>query len=140
MAFSRRLAETLYEFVASGVIPVVTHPERNATLQAKPEMMAEWLRVGCVVQVTAGSLLGRFGPRAEAMSHQLLKRNWVHFLASDAHNLTSRPPNLGDGHQILVRDYGRETADRLCIENPRAAFYGKALPPQPEPTGTRRGA
>ena len=129
------IGETLYEFVAGNVIPVVTHPERNATLQAKPEMIAEWLRVGCVVQVTAGSLLGRFGPRAEAMSHQLLKRNWVHFLASDAHNLTSRPPNLGDGHQILVRDYGQETADRLCIDNPRAAFYGKALPPQPELLG-----
>ncbi len=129
------IGETLYEFVAGNVIPVVTHPERNATLQAKPEMIAEWLRVGCVVQVTAGSLLGRFGPRAEAMSHQLLKRNWVHFLASDAHNLTSRPPNLGDGHQILARDYGQETADRLCIDNPRAAFYGKPLPPQPELLG-----
>jgi protein-tyrosine phosphatase len=127
------IGETLYEFVASGVVPIVTHPERNATLQSKPEMIADWIRLGCVVQVTAGSLLGRFGPRAEAISHLLLRRNWVHFLASDAHNLTSRPPNLGDGHQALVKDYGPEVADRLCIHNPRAAFYGTALPPQPEP-------
>jgi protein-tyrosine phosphatase len=127
------IGETLYEFVASGVVPIITHPERNATLQAKPEMIADWMRSGCVVQVTAGSLLGRFGPRAEAMAHQLLKRNWVHFLASDAHNISSRPPNLGDAHKKLIEDYGQETADRLCIENPRAAFYGEPLGPQPEP-------
>jgi protein-tyrosine phosphatase len=127
------IGETLYEFVAGGVVPIITHPERNATLQAKPEMMADWIRNGCVVQVTAGSLLGRFGPRAEAMAHQLLKRRWVHFLASDSHNITSRPPNLGDGHQALLKEYGQEVADRLCLHNPRAAFYGQPLPPQPEP-------
>ncbi len=129
------IVETLHEFVVSGVIPIITHPERNATLQMKPEMIFDWMSVGCVVQVTAGSLLGRFGPRAEAMAHQLLRRNWVHFLASDAHNLTSRPPNLGDGHQALVKDYGQEVADRLCIHNPKAVFYGEAMAPQPEPMG-----
>jgi len=129
------VGETLYEFVASGVVPIITHPERNATLQMKPEMMADWIRNGCLVQVTAGALLGRFGPRAEAVAHGLLKRNWVNFLASDAHNLTSRPPNLGDGHRALVKDYGQEVADRLCIDNPRAVFYGEVLPPQPEPLG-----
>ncbi len=126
------IGETLYEFVAGGVTPIITHPERNATLQNKPEMMAEWIRSGCVVQVTAGSLLGKFGPKAEAVAHQLLKRNWVHFLASDAHNVTVRPPNLGDGHKALVKEYGQEVADRLCIDNPRAVFYGEALPAQPE--------
>jgi protein-tyrosine phosphatase len=129
------IGETLYKFVANGTIPIITHPERNQTLQARPEMMADWIRSGCVVQVTAGSLLGRFGQRAEAMSHQLLKHNWVNFLASDAHNITSRPPNLGDGHQALVKDYGQEMADRLCIHSPRAVFYGEPLPPQPEPIG-----
>jgi len=129
------IGETLYEFVAGGVIPVITHPERNATLQAKPDMMLDWIRNGCVVQVTAGSLLGRFGTRAETTAHHLLRRNWVHLLASDAHNLTSRPPNLGDGRRALVKDYGQEVADRLCIHNPRAVFYGEAMGPQPEPSG-----
>jgi protein-tyrosine phosphatase len=129
------IGETLYEFVVSGVIPIITHPERNATLQGKPEMMADWILSGCVVQVTAGSLLGRFGPKAEAVAHSLLKRNWVHFLASDSHNITSRPPNLGDGHKLLVEHYGQEVADRLCIHNPKAIFYGEAMPPQPEMLG-----
>src|SRR5271163_2563165 len=129
------IGEVLDEFVAGGVVPVITHPERNPTLQSKQEMIGEWVRNGCVVQVTAGSLLGKFGARAEQVAHQLLKRNWVHFLASDAHNVTSRPPNLREGHVALTKDYGMDTADRLCIHNPRAAFYGENLPPQPEPLG-----
>jgi protein-tyrosine phosphatase len=98
-------------------------------------MMAEWIRNGCIVQVTAGALLGRFGSKAEAAAHLLLQRNWVTVLASDAHNLTSRPHNLGDGHAALAKQYGSEVADRLCIHNPRAIFYGQPLPPQPEPLG-----
>jgi protein-tyrosine phosphatase len=129
------IGETLAQFVASGVIPIITHPERNATIQMKPEMMTEWIRSGCLVQVTAGALLGKFGPRAEAVGHGLIKRNWVNFLASDAHNLTSRPPNLGDGHRVVAKEYGQEVADRLCIHNPRAVFYGDDLPRQPEPLG-----
>jgi protein-tyrosine phosphatase len=127
------ISETLYEFVASSVVPIITHPERNPTLQAKPEMVYEWIGLGCVVQVTAGSLMGRFGTRAESFATQMLKRSWVHMLASDAHNITSRPPNLGDGHAVLAKEYGQEVADRLCIQNPRAVFYGEDLPPQPEP-------
>jgi protein-tyrosine phosphatase len=129
------IGETLHEFVASGVVPILTHPERNATLQAKPETMAEWIRYGCIVQVTAGSLLGRFGSKAQAAAELLLQRDWVTLLASDAHNLSSRPPNLGDGHKALLKSYGQEVADRLCIHNPRAIFYGEPLPSQPEPQG-----
>ena len=129
------IGESLYNFVATGVVPIITHPERNATLQNKLEMMVEWLRHGCVVQVTSGSLLGRFGKRAEAVSRELLDRSWVHFLASDAHNLTSRPPNLAEGYTAVANDYGKEVADRLCIHNPRAVFYGEPMSAQPEPAG-----
>ena len=56
-----------------------------------------------------------------------------HFLASDAHNLTSRTPNLGDGHAALVKEYGQETADRLCIYNPRGLLR-RTPPTNPNPS------
>jgi hypothetical protein len=72
---------------------------------------------------------------AEAFSNELLERNWVHFIASDAHNTTSRPPHLQKGYEYVTNHAGEETARRLCETNPRAAVDGAPLPAQPEPTG-----
>jgi protein-tyrosine phosphatase len=116
-----------------GLMPILTHPERNPTLQKEPERIAEWLRSGVLVQVTAGSLMGRMGRRAEKMAHDLLAKRWVHFLATDAHNTTSRPPKMHDAHDLVAEKYDPEYARLLCVSNPLAAFMNNALPPQPEP-------
>ena len=128
-------SKVLFQFSATGIVPVITHPERNPELLAKPYRIVEWLRGGCLVQVTAGSVCGRFGKRAEAMSFDLIKNNWVHLIASDAHSMDWRPPAMGPANQILRDQFGEETADRLCITNPRAMFFDQPLPNNPEPTG-----
>jgi protein-tyrosine phosphatase len=97
--------------------------------------MIPWLREGCIVQVTASSLTGRFGRTAQSMAFNYFDKNWVHFLATDAHNLTSRPPILSEAYKIVENKYGKETAERVCVTNPRAVFHGQAFPPQPEMLG-----
>lgn len=132
---SRFNSEVLFQFSSSGVIPIITHPERNPELLAKPNRMVEWLRSGCLIQLTAGSLIGRFGKRAQAMSIDLIKKDWVHVIASDAHNMEWRPPAMSLAYHFLDNRFGRDTADRLCIKNPRAIFFGNQLEPNPEPKG-----
>jgi protein-tyrosine phosphatase len=134
-SISQNMKEIFFRLGTAGLVSIITHPERNPVLARNPEKMADWLRQGCYVQITAASLTGRFGKVAQKVSHELLKRNWVNFIATDAHDLTSRPPMLRDAHQLISERYGVETADRLCIHNPRAAFYGEPLPPQPDPEG-----
>ena len=128
------IVDTFYELRMAGQIPIITHPERNPVRQRHPERLGEWVRDGAFVQVTANSLTGRFGRTANASAIKFLDRNWVHFLATDAHNLESRPPILSTGYQYLSKHYGRETAERLCITNPRAVFFGEKLGAQPAPT------
>ena len=98
-------------------------------------MLAEWLRDGCLVQVTSASLYGRFGQLAEAFALELLDRNWVHFIASDAHDPKRRPPDLKTGFDFVAQRAGEETARRLCLTNPRATLTGAKWPAQPEPMG-----
>ncbi|HZU10286.1 MAG TPA: CpsB/CapC family capsule biosynthesis tyrosine phosphatase [Pseudacidobacterium sp.] len=129
------MSETFFEMGVRGIRPIITHPERNFTIQRHPERMVPWLREGCLVQITASSLTGRFGRTAQSFAFDFLDKNWVHFIATDAHNLTSRPPVMSEAYKVIEDKYGRETAQRVCVENPKAAFDGTPLPPQPEPIG-----
>lgn len=129
----RGLTEVFYELQVAGLTPILTHPERNATLQNDMARLESWLRGGLLVQVTSSSVLGRMGRTAEKMSHHLLSRRWVHFLATDAHNTSSRPPLLSEARDLVAKRYGTEYATFLCEDNPRAAYEGTQLPLQEEP-------
>jgi protein-tyrosine phosphatase len=99
----------------------------------KPEKLAKWLSMGCLVQVTAGSLTGGFGRGPQRIARDLLDWGWVNIIATDAHNTTSRPPVMSKAFEFLSQNYGAETAQRLCVNNPQAVFEGNGLPEQPEP-------
>ncbi len=131
----RGLNEIFYELQLAGLTPILTHPERNPTLQADPSRLEEWLRGGVLIQVTGDSVRGSMGKSAERMAHKLLGDRWVHFLATDAHNITSRPPRLREAHAIVSKKYGAEYAEYLTDTNPRAVFEGKPLAEQEEPRG-----
>jgi len=130
---SPNLGNTLYDLRLAGMVPILTHPERNPTLQRNPALLEDWLRNGLLVQITTSSVLGQMGKQAEQMSRTLLTNRWVHFLATDAHNLEKRPPRMAAACEIVTKRHGSGYADLLCKENPKAVFEGRPLPEQEEP-------
>jgi protein-tyrosine phosphatase len=75
-AIPPQISDAMFLLQSVGYKLIITHPERYPALLGQPEMLAEWIRKGSLVQVTAGSLYGRFGRTAEAFSNELLERNW----------------------------------------------------------------
>ena len=116
--------EIFDQMLARGIRPIVAHPERNPLLRERMPELEMWVSQGCCLQVTAQSLLGRFGKSADAASHDLMERGLVHFLASDAHDLRHRPPILSGVGRYVEKAFDRETADRLLIGNPQAVLDG----------------
>lgn len=127
------LEEIFYQLQLAGITPILTHPERNPTFQAEPDRLKPWLRAGVLIQVTADSLTGHKGRKAQQFAHQLLALRWAHFLATDAHNTTSRPPRLREAHDLVAGRYGASYAHALCVTNPLAAFLGKEFVVEEEP-------
>jgi len=129
-------AEIFARLEDTGMTPVITHPERNGLLRQRIDQIGEWVASGACVQVTAQSVLGEFGRRAQQFSRDLLDRGLVHFLASDAHDLEHRPPRLDRAHTWVQQHYSEAWADALCISNPLAALTGESLEPIRDPVTT----
>lgn len=129
-----QIGETFYELQLAGLTPILTHPERNPTLQQDQRRLADWLKAGVLLQVTGDSVTGRMGKVAQKMAHDLLARRWVHILATDAHDLANRPPRLSEARDVVAKKYGREYAESLVERNPAAVFDGKLFEPVDEPS------
>jgi len=124
--------QALHELQLAGIRPIVTHPERNGILRTQPDRLMNWVRRGCFVQVTAGSLTGVFGPSAREMVWYWIGKGLIHFVSSDAHNTARRPLKLRFAYDAVKAQFGDERAEGLFVENPRAAFEGMPLPYVPE--------
>jgi len=119
------IQQVFFELLSIGIIPVITHPERNQVIQRHPQLVFDWVNSGCLIQVTAQSLTGRFGSKARQFSRRLLEHNLVHVIASDAHNIDSRPPLLSQCFNIIKTEFGDTLVDELFRKHPQAILEGK---------------
>jgi protein-tyrosine phosphatase len=123
-----QLVDSFRRIRATGIIPIITHPERNSILQRRPERVLEWVDAGCLVQVTASAITGLWGNAARRIAIWLLENDAVHALASDAHDDRYRKPLLSEARDAVARHFGADLALELVRDNPEAILNGWTLP------------
>ena len=124
--------EVLFQLIARGIIPVITHPERNLEIARGPKRYYQMIEMGCLGQVTAMSLTGEFGSKTKRVAEQLLAHRLIHFIASDTHSVNERPPLLSPAVREAEKIVGREEAQKMVTEYPRALLEGRR-PDVPKP-------
>ena len=110
-----------------GLTGILSHPERNKGIIAKPAVMADVVKAGGLLQITAGSLLGSFGSSARRLAESCVRQRLVHFVASDAHDTTRRPFGLAPAHAAITALAGRRFADLVASENPARVVEGRSV-------------
>jgi protein-tyrosine phosphatase len=103
---------------ASGLVPLVAHPERTEAVRVQPALAEELAERGWPLQVNSTSLTGRHGPEAEALAWRLIEQGHAKVVGSDGHRLT-RPACLDDAYELVSARVGEEAAAPL--------FDGSAL-------------
>ncbi|HYO24964.1 MAG TPA: CpsB/CapC family capsule biosynthesis tyrosine phosphatase [Lacipirellulaceae bacterium] len=132
------LEELLATLQRHGITGILSHPERNAGLLARPEIAARLVDAGCLMQVTAGSFTGAFGPQSQALAERMVGAGLVHFVASDGHGVESRRPRLSRAFDRVAELAGEPAAVDLCCRFPASVAAGQPGPGGRRPTPAAR--
>lgn len=125
----------------AGIVPIVTHPERNDWFVRHPEAMYTMVEIGAMVQITAMSITGGFGEEARKFSSFLLTHDLAHVIATDAHSIGARPPVLSEAVKAAANLVGEERARDLVTSIPSAIIEGRPVQlPEPRERNANKGA
>lgn len=127
------------QLLQNRITPVLSHPERNRGLVRTPKLVELLVTQGCLMQITASSLLGAFGEEAKQLAEWMVRQRLAHFVATDAHGSESRRPLIRCAYERVVALAGPAYACQICCENPLAVFEGRNVTVH-SPTAQRRRA
>jgi protein-tyrosine phosphatase len=122
-----RFAESVFQLVAAGYVPVITHPERLTWVEDNFQVFVDLTRQGAWMQVTAGALTGLFGPRAKYWGERFLGEGLTHIIATDAHSSGRRVPVMSEAKAIAAKLLGPEEAE-LLVAGRQTALLNDASP------------
>lgn len=102
-----------------GIRPILAHPERNAAMHKNSQLLYTLINQETLVQINASSIMGQFGPWSRKFAELMLRHNWVHFIASDAHSVEIRPPVVSDALNLIKTILGEEPGELISLNSYR---------------------
>jgi protein-tyrosine phosphatase len=135
----RRLEDLIFGLQAAGYVPIVTHPERLSWIEGHYDLIKRLVDNSILMQLTAGSLMGRFGRRPRYWAERMLDDGLCHVLATDAHDTEKRPPRMAVARELVAQRLGEDEATNVVLTRARGILENispaqlPALPPARAP-------
>ena len=115
--------EVLYRLNLMGIRPVLAHPERYVFAHKDMDRFLDEVLEYADLQINAGSINGSYGKTAKKAARNLIKRNAVTYIATDAHD--KRTYNqLKDAYSTFQKYRNKEEADKIFFYNPLLVSNG----------------
>ncbi len=92
------LTDLIFRIQAAGYTPILAHPERYKYYHNFEAELDRHRQAGCLLQLNAMSLTGKYGDQARRQGKLLLQKGWVDFIGSDLH----RPGDLSRFERIFA--------------------------------------
>jgi len=127
-----RMDDLFFSILVAGYVPILTHPERLTWIDGKYDLIQTLAARGVLMQITSGSLTGRFGRQPRYWAERMLDDGLVHLLATDAHDTRKRPPDLARGYDAAAQRIGAIEATHLCKTRP-GGILANVLPSELPP-------
>jgi protein-tyrosine phosphatase len=138
-----RLEDLIFGLQAAGYVPILTHPERLSWVEGHYDLIGRLVSSSVLMQITAGSVMGRFGRRPRYWAERMLDEGLCHLLATDAHNTEQRAPRMADARDVVAQRLGDDEATNLVLRRPQGILNNLSpaeLPPLPQEMARQSGA
>ncbi|BCN32286.1 CpsB/CapC family capsule biosynthesis tyrosine phosphatase [Anaeromicropila herbilytica] len=106
----RRLIEARYR-------PIIAHVERYECLYKQYVRAQELVELGACIQMNSSSIIGGIFDARATYCRTLIEKKLVHFLGSDCHNLTTRPPQMERSIRVLRKKIDPAIVEKLTVLN-----------------------
>ncbi len=122
-----RFDDLLFGIILADYVPIITHPERLKWVGDRYDLIKRMVDHGVWMQITAGSLTGRFGRKPKYWAERMICEGIAHILASDAHDATGRPPDLAAGRIAAEKLVGAAEAHQMVMGRPFDILSDKSV-------------
>jgi protein-tyrosine phosphatase len=82
--------DMIYNLKLSNITPIIAHPERYLYVQNDINKAISYIEYGALLQINKDSLFNRYGKNAKKTAKKLIKKQLVHFIASDIHSSNNK--------------------------------------------------
>lgn len=115
----RFLQERCYTLLSNGYTPIIAHAERYSIIRKNLDVLEPLVDMGAYVQMNAESIIGKEGFFMKQFCKKAMKKGYLHFVGSDAHDTHRRKPLIGKCAEYLEKTMGEAYKNRILIENPK---------------------